>query len=175
MIKRIFQDIDECILHTFCSLKHAEGLKYVEFELEDDHNIYRTVFRPCAKELFEYYNSVVGKNNVYILTASTRDYAQTLNKLGEFGLDNNHIISREDIKKHTIVGGWNVDNVCIPHKLANKDNVLIDNLPYNYNTNKTDMMLIHPKNYYHTKDYYGVEYHEENFLEDVKKFIEERR
>jgi hypothetical protein len=174
MIKRVFQDIDECILHTFCGLNIDDGLKYVEFDLEDDHTIYRTVFRHCAKELFEYYNSVVGKDNVYILTSATRNYAQTLNKLGEFGLDNDHIISREDIKQHTFVGGWGGDSCSIQHKLANKDNVLIDNLPYNYNTNKTDMMQIHPKNYHHTRDYYGAEYYEESFFEDIKKFIEER-
>ena len=175
MIKRIFQDIDECILHTFCNEEPGGGIKFFEFNLENDPHIYRTVFRPCVNELFEYYNSVVGKDNVYILTASTREYAQTLNKLGKFGLDNDHIITREDISKRTYSVGWGRDNCTIQHKLANKDNVLIDNLPYRYNSSKTNMMQISPKNYYNTIDYYGVEYAEESFLEDIKKFIEERR
>ena len=82
MIKRIFQDLDECILHTYAnSMPPSE---YVEFILSEDMHTYRTMIRPCAKRLFEYYNSVVGKENVYILTTATRDYAERLNQLGGF-------------------------------------------------------------------------------------------
>ena len=99
MIKRIFQDLDECILHTVFSTHSHET--YVEFTLPNDHNVYKTFIRPCANDLFKYYNSIVGKENVYILTAATRDYAETLNKLGQFGLDTDHIFAREDISKYS--------------------------------------------------------------------------
>jgi len=174
MIKRIFQDLDECILHTFANAMPYEGEKYVEFELTDDMHIYRSVIRPCAKELFEYYNSVVGKDNVYILTTATRDYAHALNRLGEFGLDEHHIFTREDIQQYKVSWGWDGEGVT-PLPIADKDNVLIDNLPPRYNEVKMSMMGIVTKNYYQTPEYYGNNLSEDNFLAGIKKFIEDRR
>lgn len=171
MIKRIFQDLDECILHTYAnSIPPSE---YVEFILSEDMHTYRTMIRPCAKRLFEYYNSVVGKENVYILTTATRDYAETLNRLGEFGLDNDHIYTREDIQQYSISHGYGGEGT-LPMLIADKDNVLIDNLPPRYNYNKMDMMGIVTKNYYQTREYYGLNDDDEYFFEDVVKFIKDR-
>lgn len=174
MIKRIFQDLDECILHTFINSLPYEGEKYVEFILGEDMHTYRTIIRPCAVELFEYYNSIVGKENVYILTTATRDYAESLNRLGEFGLDEDHIFTREDIQQHRTSLGWSGEGV-VPLPIADKDNVLIDNLPPRDNWTKMDMMGILRKNYYQTPEYYGNNLSEDNFLAGVKKFIEARR
>jgi hypothetical protein len=173
MIKRIFQDLDECILHTFVNTLPYEGEKYVEFILGDDMHTYRTVIRPCAKELFEYYNSVVGKENVYILTSATQDYAHSLNRLGEFGLDEDHIFTREDIQQYSVSWGWGGEGA-IPLPIADKDNVLIDNLPPRYNDSKMGMMGIITKNYYQTPEYYGNNLSDDNFLAGVKKFIKDR-
>ena len=178
MIKRIFQDIDECILHTVINTHPHET--YVEFTLPgyDDGSLhtYRTIIRPCAKELFEYYNSVVGKENVYILTSATRDYAETLNRLGEFGLDTDHIFAREDISKHShsSAWSWSGESHQMAHPLADKDNVLIDNLPQRYNTSKIDFMNIAFDNYHQTPEYYGVNYTDDPFFDNIKKFIQER-
>ena len=173
MIKRIFQDLDECILHTIVNKMPYEGEKYVEFILSEDMHTYRTLIRPCAKELFEYYNSIVGKENVYILTSATRDYAETLNRLGEFGLDNDHIYTREDIQQYSISHGYGGEGT-LPMPIADKDNVLIDNLPPRYNCNKMDMMGIVTKNYHQTPEYYGSNFHEQDFLDDIKEFIKQR-
>ena len=173
MIKRIFQDLDECILHTIVNNMPYEGEKYVEFMLSEDMHTYRTLIRPCAKELFEYYNSIVGKENVYILTSATRDYAETLNRLGEFGLDNDHIYTREDIQQYSISHGYGGEGT-LPMPIADKDNVLIDNLPPRYNCNKMDMMGIVTKNYHQTPEYYGSNFHEQDFLDDIKEFIKKR-
>ena len=173
MIKRIFQDLDECILHTIVNKMPYEGEKYVEFILSEDMHTYRTLIRPCSKELFEYYNSIVGKENVYILTTATRDYAETLNRLGEFGLDNDHIYTREDIQQYSISHGYGGEGT-LPMPIADKDNVLIDNLPPRYNCNKMDMMGIVTKNYYQTREYYGLNDDDEYFFEDVVKFIKDR-
>lgn len=173
MIKRIFQDLDECILHTLVNKMPHDHEKYVEFILTDDMHTYRTLIRPCAKRLFEYYNSVVGKENVYILTTATRDYAESLNRLGEFGLDNDHIYTREDIQQYSISHGWDGEGA-VPMPIADKDNVLIDNLPPRYNCNKMDMMGIVTKNYHQTPEYYGVNFYDEDFYEDVVKFIKDR-
>jgi hypothetical protein len=171
MIKRIFQDLDECILHTYAnSMPPSE---YVEFILSEDMHTYRTMIRPCAKRLFEYYNSVVGKENVYILTSATRDYAESLNRLGEFGLDNDHIYTREDIQQYSISYGYGGEGT-LPMPIADKDNVLIDNLPPRYNYNKMDMMGIVTKNYYQTREYYGLNDDDEYFFEDVVEFIKAR-
>ena len=173
MIKRIFQDLDECILHTMVNTMPYEGEKYVEFMLSEDMHTYRTLIRPCAKELFEYYNSIVGKENVYILTSATRDYAESLNRLGEFGLDNDHIYTREDIQQYSISHGYGGEGT-LPMPIADKDNVLIDNLPPRYNCNKMDMMGIVTKNYHQTPEYYGSNFHEQDFLDDIKEFIKQR-
>lgn len=177
MIKRIFQDIDECILHTVINTHPHET--YVEFTLpgyDDDGSLhtYRTIIRPCAKELFQYYNSVVGKENVYILTSSIRQYAETLNSLGQFGLDNDHIFSREDISKYSYSSAWSSESHQMAHPLADKNNVLIDNLPWRYNTSKTNLMNIFKDNYYQTPEYYGVNYPDDTFFDDIKEFIQER-
>ena len=175
MIKRIFQDIDECILHTF--VNRDTNQNHVEFVLDEDMNTYRTIIRPCARELFEYYNSVVGKENVYILTSATREYAEALNRLGEFGLDNDHIFSREDISKYSHSSAWSGENHQMAHPLADKNNVLIDNLPWRYNTSKTNLMNIFKDNYYQTPEYYGVNYSnysDNTFFDDIKEFIQKR-
>jgi hypothetical protein len=172
MIKRIFQDLDECILHTF--VNDDPNQNHVEFVLGEDMHTYRTIIRPCAKELFEYYNSVVGKENVYILTSATREYAETLNRLGEFGLDTDHIFSREDIKKYSYKSSMWGESDTIAHPLAHKDNVLIDNLPLAYNMSKVNFMNIAFDNYHQTPEYYGVNYPDDPFFENIKEFIQER-
>jgi hypothetical protein len=58
--------------------------------------------------------------------------------------------------------------------IADKDNVLIDNLPPRYNYNKMDMMGIVTKNYYQTHEYYGNNLDEEDFVAGIKEFIKAR-
>ena len=152
MIKRIFQDLDECILHT--TVNNDPGQTHVEFMLPEDVHTYRTIIRPCAKQLFAYYNDLIGKENVYILTTATREYAEALNRLGEFGLDYAHIFTREDIQQYKISFGYGGEGV-MKMPIADKDNVLIDNLPPRYNCDKMDMMGIVTKNYHQTPEYYG--------------------
>jgi len=172
MIKRIFQDLDECILHTFVNSDPNQN--HIEFILGEDMHTYRTIIRPCVKELFEYYNSVVGKENVYILTAATREYAEALNRLGEFGLDTDHIFTREDMSKYSHKSAWSGESSLIAHPLAHKDNVLIDNLPLVYNMSKIDFMNIAFDNYHKTSEYYGVNYPDDPFFDNIKEFIQER-
>jgi hypothetical protein len=173
MIKRIFQDLDECILHTMVNNIPKEGEQYVEFILSESMHTYRALIRPCAKALFEYYNSVVGKENVYILTTATRDYAEELNRLGGFGLDNDHIFTREDIQQYSVSIGYDGQGVVVT-PIADKDNILIDNLPPLYNSDKVNMMGIRTINYHQTPEYYGNNSNDQSFFEGVKEFIKRR-
>jgi hypothetical protein len=176
MIKRIFQDLDECILHV--QVNKQPNQEHHEFTLHEDPNTYYAMFRPCAKELFAYYNELVGKENVYILTAATFEYAEAVNRLGEFGLDSNHIFARE----HTQIQALReiqeaIDNgntSIVAHELADKNNVLIDNLPWKYNTTKMNFMGIHVDHYHQTPQYYGVNFPEDLFLEDIKGFLKNK-
>jgi hypothetical protein len=172
MIKRIFQDLDECILHTLINTEVDQT--HVEFILSEDMHTYRSIIRPCAKDLFAYYNDLVGKENVYILTAAGSEYAEALNRLGEFGLDEDHIFAREDVEKHSYNTGMYGNPSVIAHALAHKDNVLIDNLPWRYNGGKMDFMSIKVHNYHQTPEYYGVNYPDDLFFEKIKKFLKER-
>lgn len=173
MIKRIFQDLDECILHTLVNRPLKQD--HVEFTLDEGGSIYRSIIRPCTKKLFAYYNKIVGKENVYILTTATRDYAETLNRLGEFGLDADHILTREDIAKYSHKSAWSMESTTLEHPLADKDNVLIDNLPWRHNMSKLQFLGIDCDNYYKTPEYYGVSFYDDPkeayFLKGIKKFI----
>lgn len=173
MIKRIFQDLDECILHTQVNTEVDQT--HVQFVLSEDMHTYRTIIRPCAKELFAYYNDLVGKENVYILTTATKEYAEALNRLGEFGLDADHIFAREDMQKNSYsTGMYGGNSLMAAHTLADIDNVLIDNLPWRYNNCKMDFMKITTNNYHQTAEYYGVNFPDDLFFEKIQKFLKER-
>jgi len=177
MIERIFQDLDECILHTFVNDVPYDGMEYVEFIVSDDMHTYRSMIRPCAKELFQYYNNVVGKDNVYILTTATREYAEALNRLGEFGLDVDHIFTREDIQEYSVCARSEFAHIDDkkPLAIAGPNNVLIDNLPSYLNKEKMSMMGITKENYHQTPEYYGSNLNERYFMEDIKEFIKARQ
>jgi len=172
MIKRIFQDLDECILHT--RVNSPVDQDHVEFVLGEDMHAYRSIIRPCAKELFAYYNDLVGKENVYILTTACLDYAEALNQLGEFGLDTDHIFAREHMQKHSYNTRMHGNPSILPHVLADRNNVLIDNLPCRHNETKMDFMKITINNYHQTKEYYGVNFPDDPFFEKIQKFLKER-
>jgi hypothetical protein len=168
MIKRIFFDLDETLVHTM--LRNPDQ-NCVSFILPNDFNTYYTIVRPSAIPLLEWARKQVGYDNVYILTAATFDYAKTINDLAGFGFDDKHIIGREITANHhypTAYGG----SATIPHKdLEDANNVLIDNLPPRYNETKMNLIGIYGKNYHQVRDYYGVNLNEEEFLNGIKEFI----
>jgi hypothetical protein len=143
----------------------------VSFTLPNDFSKYYTIVRPCAISLLEWAREQVGYDNVYILTAATFDYAKKINDLAGFGFDDKHIIGREIIANYyfsTAYGG----GTTIPHKdLEDANNVLIDNLLSKYNESKMNLIGIYNNNYHQVRDYYGVNNHEEEFLNGIKEFI----
>lgn len=173
MIKRCYYDLDECLIHT--NFKDPQQ-EHVSFALTEDLNLYYTIIRPCAKRVIEFARNLIGEENVFILTAATKEYACEINRLAEFGFPESQIIAREEISNHkfsTAYGGWAIG----PSKYAHLDNVLIDNLESRYNSDKVSFLGIWPSvdvNYLKIIDYFGVNFPDDPFEEKVIKFLEER-
>jgi hypothetical protein len=169
MIKRIFWDIDETLIHTSPS-PFEEGTQYEQFSLPDDLATYYTIIRPCSKSLIQYSRDLVGKDNVYILTTSKHDYANEVNRLADWGFEPDHILTREVIDEHRYATAYG-SSASYQHKLADPNNVLIDNLPPRYNENKMILIGIKSDRYLQIRDYYGVDFSDETFQEDVMEFL----
>jgi len=155
MIKRIFWDIDECLIHT-CVNSNPEQ-ECLTFTLDADLNTYYTIVRPCALEVIEYSRTLVEADNVYILTSSTRAYACEISRLAGWNFTNENILTRETLQSHyfpTAYGG----HTLVPHKTAHQHNVLIDNLQCRNNLDKMRLIAIDHSRYHHVCNYYGVNY-----------------
>jgi hypothetical protein len=173
MINKIFWDIDETLIHT--SL-HEPDQKHISFALEDDLSMYYTIIRPCSHRLIEFSRELVGADNVHILTTATRDYAQEVNRQAGWGFKNEDIFTREDLEYHTtkLAGIYGESD---PHIYAHKNNVLIDNLSPRENWRKVTFIGIpndYHTNYLQVRDYYGVDFPDDLFEADVKKFLTQR-
>ena len=175
MINRIYFDIDESLIFTT-----MRDPKQEHIVLDLDDAIYYTIVRPCAKTLIDFARDLVGDDRVHILTTATRDYAQEVNRLANWGFKNEDIFSREDINSHfrsfsAAYGGYHTE--CDPHIYAHKGNVIIDNLRPRENERKIAFIGINSNyetNYLRINDYYGVEYADSNFEREVKDFLIER-
>ena len=172
MIKNIFFDLDECLIHT--QVDEDPEQYCLKFTLGEDLNNYYTLVHPRANFLVDYARKRTRFENVFILTTSTKDYASKINELAGFGFPEENILGRETLKKHhfpTAYGG----SATIPMKgIANKDNILIDNLPWNVNFSKISLIGITTDRYLHVRDYYGVNYPDDIFEKRVTEFIDEK-
>jgi phosphoglycolate phosphatase-like HAD superfamily hydrolase len=166
MIKNIFFDIDETLIHSAYD-KPGFRNDYLELTFIEGRNLY-TLVRPCADKIIQYARNLVGFENVYILTTATREYAEQVNDGAGWNFDVKSIFTREDLRDATRVG------TTIPHPtLAHPNNVIIDNLPKRYNETKMTYIGISADRYFHVMDYYGA--HDEDleqfFYEDVVEFL----
>lgn len=167
MIKHIFFDLDETLAHTDIVEPDQSCLNIVLAE-----GVYYTIVRPQAKTVIEFARDMVGKKNVHILTAAMFHYAMEVNVMAEFGFNPENIHSAEHMKDHLCYGAYG-DSFVIPNtKIADKTNVLIDNLYPEYNRRKLDYIGGRVKNYLKVDDYYGVNYPDCTFEKDVKLFLE---
>lgn len=168
MIKKIFWDIDETLIHTSLKDPDQECHKFFLSEYLDE---YYCIVRPCAKRLIDFSRELIGKENVYILTASTQEYANAVNKLADFGFDEDHILAREEIKRYKFSTAYGYDVILPREDIASRKNILIDNLPPRYNEDKMNLIGITLDRYYEVVDYYGVNYPDDPFEKNVKNFI----
>jgi len=172
MIKNIFFDLDECLIH--CQVNEDPQQHCLQFTLSEDLHNYYTIVHPRANFLIDYARKRTNFENVFILTTSTKGYASKINELAGFGFNEENILTRDTLKKHhfsTAYGG----SATIPMKgIAHKDNILIDNLPWNANFSKMELIGITRDRYLQIRDYYGVNYPDDVFEVRVREFIDEK-
>jgi len=162
MINKVYWDLDETLIHTHDEdyIKHDFG-----FDLDTGgwggSNYYKTKIRPGAQKVIDYSRSLVGSDNVWILTASIIDYATIINLMAGFGFRPDQIIAREHHKPHLK-----------SKKHQHPDNVLIDNLQPFENTNKMALIGINKDNYLRVKDYYGIDFSDSSFVNDCINFLD---
>ena len=170
---KLFWDIDETLISSrnYIHDKHKHT-----FIVDVYDELYYTCVRPCAKQVIEYSRKVFGADNVYILTAAAELYAQRINKQAGWNFTEDHIIGRETIERYSIKipSLYGNETFVAQHPLANKNNLLIDNLRPEWNTEKTSLMLINPqKNYLTVEDYCGNNLDDDIFRDIVIHFMDE--
>lgn len=170
--RKFFWDVDETLIHTeACDFPESTH----SFELDDGE--YFTAIRPEAKEVIELTREIFGAENVFILSTATKDYLREVNRLGEWGFPDNQIFSREDLRAHAIKhgGAWGHEHTeTLGHGLAHETNLLVDNLPPRYNESKIGFLGIRKTkgtNYLQVRDYYGVNFPDNGFVDSIRKFI----
>lgn len=172
MIKRIFFDLDETLLHT--SVNGHPGQDCHVFTFDDDPGItYYTIVRPEATEILAKARELVGDSNVYVLTTSRRDYATLLNELGKLGFPKEQIFTREDLDAHRMATAYGGSATIPSTLLADLNNVLIDNLHPRYNENKCSFIGIQGSgpNYIQVRDYYGVHFPNNDFIHSIMQAL----
>lgn len=174
MIYKIFFDLDECLFHTILGGKAPQEC-FTHFDDENPDMPYHTIFNPLGYPAIEYARSLVGNENVLVLTSSLRWYAERLCAAGEFGFRNDQIFTREDLHEHRYSGAWSTGTIQVSHNgLANPNNVLIDNLPPRYNENKMSFIGIRDlTRYIQVRDYYGVNFPDDSFADDIIERLNE--
>lgn len=172
MINKIFWDLDETLIHTHFTKSDDYTFS---FTLEDSFGLYYTIVRPCARRLIEYSRSLVGKENVYILTTSTFEYALAVSQKANWQFEPYQILGREAISDFNETFSHETHTFG-KHPLSNCNNILIDNLPPRLNNVKINLVGIQDdealKNkYLKIQDYYGAEYANTDFEEQVIHFF----
>jgi hypothetical protein len=169
MIKNIFLDIDETLIHSSYD-KPGFRNDYLTLKFAEGRDLY-TIVRPCADKIIQYAKNLVGFENVYILTTSTREYAEQVNDGAGWNFDVASIFTREDLRDATLNG------TTIAHPtLAHADNVIVDNLPPRYNLTKMAYIGIDTDQYLQVRDYYGTtdDETESAFYEQVVNFLQQK-
>lgn len=172
---KIFWDIDETLIHSV--MYTGKDYNDHSFIIDVYDELYYTHVRPCAYSLIEYSRGLVGVDNVYILTAAAERYARCVNAKAGWEFAEDHIIARETIERYTVrlPSLYSCKTIVSEHPLAHNDNILIDNLPPEYNNEKTTLLRVNPLiNYFKVDDYVGRNFEDDIFRDEVKHFLKTR-
>lgn len=167
MIKRIFWDNDQCLSHSMYEDPNQENV-IISYDCGE---FYYAIIRPSAIKVLEFSRNLVGNDNVYMLTSAIREHAEKINEKGGFGFTHDYILTREDMDKNQFYGAYGAIHSYSNPNIADENNVLIDNLPSHYNTQKMQYIGINNSRYLKVDDYYGVNNREKEFFEDVTEFL----
>ena len=167
LITKIFFDLDETLTHVFLPTMNEEGAIPFSYEFESQ-TFSNWVFkiRDNVKELIKEARDKVGHDNVYILTASVRSYATSINIAGDLGFNDTNIICREDLK--SFKQGTNPELVSCIQKTRN---ILIDNLPARDNKDKISFLNVKKGDYFQVYNYYAYPLDDDNFVEETRTAI----
>jgi hypothetical protein len=168
MAARIYFDLDECLISTHLYASNLDKLE-IDFSFRLEGARYHTIINPASLMLLEMARDLVGFSNVWILTASQKDYAREINKYSEFKFPEEQILSRDDIKSIVFQHENNPD---YKNSHKKRGNVLIDNLPIELNEEKIIVGGISYKNYHQVPEFYGE--YPEGFKEGVIEFLHRR-
>ena len=164
---KIFFDLDECILHSMwgkSEIKESIG-GIDDFVFNIGYEQYRTVIRPGARECIAYAREQVGADNVYVLTASVKEYANLINTTAELGFKTEQIFHRADIREVVAKRQGSPEfRPCI----------IIDNLSYNDNMEKCYFLRIDYTDYQRVQNFYNDRTTDLDFITTVKAFIDRR-
>ena len=168
MINKIFWDNDECLVSAYQVFSENERFDF-DVGIKVENEVYNLKINPYAWKMLEFSRKLVGAENVWMITTGTRDYAENVVNVCDFGFPSNQILAREDI--YAMIDHIRFDPKFInPYK--NKNNVLIDNLTPRHNEEKMSILGIDVGNYCKVPDYYGVA--NEKFEEIITDFLNER-
>ena len=76
MINKLYFDLDDCVLYSTLNSNPGHSCliqtlnEWCPYEKKIVENTYYTKIRPCALNLFKFAQSILGDENVYILTNS---------------------------------------------------------------------------------------------------------
>lgn len=169
LMKYIFVDLDECLLHAKYAgnaNRNVEKFKriakreqnYGPSFLLDCGEVYSTKLRPGALDLLKRLRDVYGNENVRMLTASVREYAEKNNEAHGLGWRPNQILTRENMNKMN----FGIKDEIVPFEPGYV--ALIDNLYHRDNLSK--LQYLHPLvvrgfvSYVNVPEYWG---HEDDF------------
>ena len=112
----IYLDLDETLIHSEFIENHYL-VKNDVFEQGEYHKGYITFVRPIAWEFIDFCHELVGRENLFILTAASKDYAEDVIKgIGCFDKFNKIISSRETEDQNAV----------------DEFPILVDDFPRNY-------------------------------------------
>ena len=168
MINCIYFDLDSCLI--YCSFQGEDGFSPSNAFYLKKGGAYSVCVRKGAKESINFARALIGINNVYILTTASREYALAVNKMAGFGFEEDHIFAREDTKPYPLGYGHGY----VIHGRASKDNVLIDDLPFEGHDIKINFTGISKDGFLQVRAFYGDYEGEYNFEDRVCKFLEKR-
>jgi hypothetical protein len=167
MINKICWDLDDSLAKI---VQEEPNYPHIHFQCGLDLNNHYGLIRPSSYSVINYARNLIGDDNVFLFTKSTKEYAREVNRIAEWGFKEENILARKD---YFDFQDEQIRNPEYRHPLANKCNILVDNLPFWSNFTKTSLLGISEDRYLQIVDFTGKR-DDPNFEEQVIEFLKEK-